>query len=306
MAEFSKSELEAAVAAMTRDQSGTAQSERAQRVEFSALRRTYHERLRSELAEMGFDFSRLERLSTDFKEEARKLRDRQMPSADSKPAKPTISDQELIDNQKRVYELIGDRPLVTSQVVVDTATFIFGAPGGALIDSQLAPLNNWAEWAFGFTHDGDFLSDDWSLHFFFYWRNDSPNDVVIKTASAGLLTSGSVTVVAFGHIFQYSAVRASLFANLRVQGSGPIVDSGGAVLVNNLFADTTFYGGGSENSRTLDQFDRLTCHDIVVPAERTANIDVKISGFNSIDGDGFLNYLFPRFLCPSVVLEVLS
>src|SRR6185312_1987377 len=107
----------------------------------SALRRTYHERLQSEFAEMGIDFSRLKRLQTDYKEEARKLLEMQMPSADSKPVEPTISDQELADNKKRVYERIGDRPLVTSQVVIDTASLIFGTPTGSLYDSRLEAFN---------------------------------------------------------------------------------------------------------------------------------------------------------------------
>jgi hypothetical protein len=62
MAEISKSELEAAVSAiMQRDESKPPSAQMPQRAELSALRHTYHERLQSEIAKAGSNFSRLEK-----------------------------------------------------------------------------------------------------------------------------------------------------------------------------------------------------------------------------------------------------
>jgi len=120
MADISNSELKAAVAVfMERDQSETALRQKSQRVDLSALRRTHYERLQSEFSKAGFDFTRLEKLHTDYKKEARKLLEKQMPSVDSKPVTPTKSDQEWRENKRRVYELIGGRPLVTFPFVID-------------------------------------------------------------------------------------------------------------------------------------------------------------------------------------------
>ena len=147
MADMSKSELKAAASAvMERDQSETPLSQKSQRADLSALRRTHHERLQSEFAKAGFDFSRIEKLYKDYKGEAHKLTKKQLPSVHKKPAKPNRGDHEWVKNKKRVYELIGGRPLVTFPVVIDTPVAIYSIPSGALIDSHIESWNSWAMW----------------------------------------------------------------------------------------------------------------------------------------------------------------
>src|SRR5262245_30018114 len=121
MPKTSDTELKAAVAAIIeRDRLETTLIRKSRRANLSPLRRTHYERLQSEFANAGFDLSRLQKLHSDYKEEARKLLESQMPSTDSKPVKPTKNDRRWTENKKLAYELIGGRPLVTFPIVIDT------------------------------------------------------------------------------------------------------------------------------------------------------------------------------------------
>ena len=175
MAAISNSELKAAVSEiMERDQSETPLSQKSHRVDLSALRRTHHERLQSEFVKAGFDLSRFEKLHNDYTKEARKLLEKQMPSIDSKPVKPTKSDQEWTENKKRVYELIGGRPLVTFPIVIEFPIAIYSIPSGALIESHIESWNSWARWKHRDINSGDDAKQAF-LKFLFAWRNNSPN-----------------------------------------------------------------------------------------------------------------------------------
>ena len=79
MAEVSESEVEAAVSAfMKKDQSETPLSQKSRRDDLPAFRR-HHERFQSEFTKAGFDFSRLEKLYKDYKQEADRLLEKKTP-----------------------------------------------------------------------------------------------------------------------------------------------------------------------------------------------------------------------------------
>jgi hypothetical protein len=318
MAAISNSELKAAVSEiMERDQSETPLSQKSHRVDLSALRRTHHERLQSEFAKAGFDFSRLEKLHNDYTKEALKLLEKQMPSIDSKPVKPTKSDREWTENKKRVYELIGGRPLVTFPVAIDSPIAIFSIPSGALVDSHIESWNSWARWNHRDKSSGDEDKQAF-LKFLFAWRNNSPNPVIIKNASADLSTRGFCFVRADPAVY-FGCLTQLFFSVYHRAYVGTTTFSGDDRLILNILADADGYlfGGQVElDSRDINRVDHVRCQDIVVPGHGVAIFDVGVEAFYSIlsglygygGGEGMVQYLFTasgrRIACPSLVLEI--
>jgi hypothetical protein len=160
-----------------------------------------------------------EKLYNEYKEETRKLFEKQIPPADSKPVKPTKSDQEWVDNKKRVYELIAGRALVTFPVVIDAPVGIYSEPSGSLLDSHIQSWNSWASWR----HDDsrptsveEGIFRDAYLRFLFAWKNNTPNVAVIKSASADLSFRGLCVAWADPFLLLSSEVFIDLTHLLRV------------------------------------------------------------------------------------------
>jgi hypothetical protein len=318
MAKISKSQLKAAVSAiMQRDRSERPPGRMPQRAALSKLRRAHLERLQSELAKAGLDFGRLEKLYAEYKKEAGKLFDKLTPPDDSKPVKPTKSDQAWIDNKKRVYELIAGRPLVTFPIVLDAPTAIYSIPSGALVDSHIGSWNSWARWNHRDTeYEPEELRQAF-LKFLFAWRNNSPNPVVIKNASADLSIRGFCFVQA--NPFLYFSSYAGLLLNVYHRAyTGATSFSGDDRTVLNIGAYTGGYlsGGAVDlDGREIDRLDHVRCQDIVVPGGLIAYFEVGVqaryligSGDPTGGGDGDVQCIFTgsggRIACPSLVLEL--
>jgi hypothetical protein len=319
VARISNPELKAAVSAiMERDQSKTPLSEKSQRADLSALSRTHHDQLQSEFAKAGFDFGRLKKLYADYRKEANRLIENQIPSVDSKPVRPSKSDQQWTQNKKRVYELIGNRPLVTFPIVIDKPVAIYSIPSGALVDSHIESWNSWATWnhrEYPWGNDDVRLA---FLKFLFAWQNNSPNPVVIKNASADISTRGFCqaqanppAVLSFSH-------RTTLFLNPyhRVHVGGTTISGDDRwVLYLTAYAMSFVLGGEVDlQHKTIDQVNHVRCQDIVVPSHQIAIFEIGVYGYYSIrslgpgGGDGHILYWFAgsgcRIACPSVTLEL--
>jgi hypothetical protein len=317
VAKISNSELKAAVSAiMEREQSKTPLSQKSQRVDLSALSRTHHERLQSEFAKAGLDLSRLEKLYTDYRKEANRLIEKQMPSVDSKPVRPTKSDQRWTQNKKRVYELIGGRPLVTVPIVIDKPVAIYSIPFGALVDSHIESWNSWATW---YHREYQYGSDDVRLaylKFLFAWQNNSPNPVVIKNASADIFTRGTCLAQANPPLFPLFGNRTFLglspYHRVHV-GTTSITGDDLWVLWLNAFSMGFPYEVDLQQ-QDIDQVNHRRCQDIVVPGHQIAIFDVGVEGYYRIasfgpgGGDGMVVFWFAgsghRIACPSLTLEL--
>jgi hypothetical protein len=317
VARISNPELKTAVSAiMERDESKTPLSQVSQRPDLSALSRTYHDRLKSEFAKAGFDFGRLEKLYTDYRKEANRLIEKQMPSVDSRPVRPTKSDQQWTQNKKRVYELIGNRPLVTFPIVIDKPIAIYSIPSGALADSHIESWNSWATWNHRDTEYGSDAGRLAFLKFLFAWQNNSPNPVVVKTASADISTRGFCSARANPFSFWNTRTDLLLIPYHRAHvGTTSIRESSFSILFLTAFTHGYLFGGQVDLQATdIDQVSHVRCQDIVVPSHQLAIFEVGVRGYYWISsigpggGDGDVNYLFAgsgrRIACPSLALEL--
>jgi hypothetical protein len=309
MADISESEIDAAVSAiMQSDQSESPVVQTSKGPDLSALARTYHERLQSEFAQVGFDPSRVEKLYNKYKTEADKLFKKQILPAASKSVKPTKSDQDWVKNKRRVYELIAGKPLVTFPLVLSRPRLIYAVPSASLVDKHIENWNSWARWQHYDTQETS--TKTIAVKFLFYWRNNSPNIVVIKTASADLSIRGFCQAIVQPYLFDVSRANMSLTSYQIAHVGGTSISSGDQYFFS-LFAQTDgwFFGGyGDFEHGDFDNTMRhVRCRDIVVPSGQWAVFEVGLSGRYNLD-KGSIGYYFAgsghRIACPSLDLEL--
>jgi hypothetical protein len=318
MAKISNPELKAAVSAiMKRDQSETPR-QMSQRADLSALSRTHREWLQSEFAKAGFDFGRLEKLHSDYKKEAGRLIEKKMPSVDSKPVRPAKSDQKWTQNKKRVYELIGGRPLYTFPVVIDTPEAIYSVPAGALVDPHIESWNSWATWHHRVNPYGSDDARENFLKFLFAWQNNSPNPVVVKNASADISTRGFCSAQAnpaLPFTINSSTLFLSPYHRVHVGGTSISGDDFWVLYVRAVAGPDLFGGLVDLEAEDIDRVTSVRCRDIVIESKQIAIFEVGVRGYYTIrstggpaGGDGYVLYLFDglgrRIACPSVTLDV--
>jgi hypothetical protein len=319
MAKISNPELKAAVSAiMERDQSETPLRQMSKRADLSALSRTHREGLQSEFAKAGVDFGRLEKLHSDYKKEAGRLIEKQMPSVDSKPVRPAKSDQKWTQNKKRVYELIGGGLLHTFPIVIDTPIAIYSVPAGAFVDSHIESWNSWATWNHRVTPYGSDEARENFLKFLFAWQNNYPIPVVVKNASADISTRGICLAQANPALF-FDINRSTLFLSpyhrVHVGGTSISGDDFWILYVTAVADPYLFAGHVDLEAEDIDRVTSVRCQDIVVESHQIAIFEVGVRGYYSIsstlgdgEGDGWVHYLFAgsgrRIACPAVTLEV--
>jgi hypothetical protein len=310
MADSSESQIKAAVfAIMERDQSEPPPVQTSKGADLSALARTHHERLRSEFAQAGFDLSRLEKLYNEYKTEAGKLFKKPKQPADSKSVKPTKSDQEWTENKKRVYELIAGRPLVTVPFVLNRPRLIYAVPQASLVEKHIESWNSWARWHHYDTQETGSSTKTVGVKFLFYWRNNSPNVVVIKNASADLSIRGFCQAIVQPYLFDHSSANMGLTSYQTAHVGGTSIGSGDHYFFS-LYAATAgwFFGGsGDFQHGDLDIVRHVRCRDILVPSDQWAVFEVGLSGLYQLD-NGSIGYYFAgsghRIACPSLVLDL--
>ncbi|PVE23762.1 hypothetical protein DC522_14275 [Microvirga sp. KLBC 81] len=314
MAENSRSQVKAAISAiMQRDQSKPPPGETPQNAELSALRRAHLERLQSELANAGLDFGRLEKLYDEYKNEADKVFEKLTPPVDSKPMEPMESDREWTENKKRVYDLIGGRPLVTFPIVLDAPAAIYSVPSASLVDSHIGSWNSWATWKHNDSRSGSgFSFPDWeyaNIRFFFAWQNNSPNVAVIKRARADLTVRGQLQAIAHPPLLIGVNTDVLLYAHHRVFVGSTSLTTDHHYITGTVAYTEGWLKGGTGDFETVD-FNRVKpviFDDILVPANQFAVFDVGLEAQYKIQ-NGAVHYVFTgpsRYIaCPSLVLEL--
>lgn len=314
MAAASSSAVEAAVAAIRqRDQAEPAPGGR-RRVDLSALRRTHHERLQSELTRAGLDLASLEKAYQAYRAEADRLLAEQAPAADSKPCKPSRGDREQARARQRAYELLAGRPLIVLPVLIDAPVAIYSQPAGALVDSHIESWNSWATW----NHRDDRSTDGRQayLKFLFAWQNDTPYPVVVRSAGADIAARGFCLARADPSWLDHTNASQGLYAYHRAHvGADQITGDHRLLLYQITHTDGWLLGGEVQMvAEDIDRTSHVRCRDVVVPGGSIAVFEVGIEADYSLGdvssggGEGMHQFLFAhsgrRIACPSLDLEV--
>jgi hypothetical protein len=232
-----------------------------------------------ELAAGGLDPGRLDKLAGErakgrvkLAEDARKLAVKESAAA-----------------ANRLKGLLPDLPPVEpAQIMIDTVTFIRSfADQGVVIESNIAPSENWARYRL------DSNSDEWSgtgrLSFFTLWQNQLPVSVNMAaqanlSINAYLTCSGDWSGVAAW--FGLSSVAG---AKVHVQTTVWGMDSSVSSIVQqqdviSAGVDGGFFGG--DDNKPVEFAQLLPATGVVVPADSFALIEVEVLTDWSANGDG--------------------
>lgn len=314
MAKDPKSKIEDLVSEiMKRDQSKPRSAENPHLAELSRLRGDHIEWLQSELSEAGIDIERLEKQYDKFRKETDKLYGKLTPPDDRKPVELTESDRAWMDNKKRVYELIGGRPLVTFPIVIDAPIAIYSTPSGSLLDSNIESWNSWAKWKHNDSRDGTgFLFYDWEyayIRFLFAWHNNSTEVAIVKHARADLTVRGQLQAIAHPPLLVDVNTDLNLYANHRVFVGSTSLTTDHHYITGTVAYTKGWLMGGTGDFATVD-FNRVKpviYEDILVPPNQFAIFDVGLEAEYKIQ-KGEVHYVFTgpsRYLsCPSLALEL--
>lgn len=235
------------------------------------LARENRDLARRELQRAGLDVDRLDSLAAERSKLRKQLADQAHRRAVDASAAAA----------HRLGEMVPIIPPPLIDVTLDEVTFIRSfADQGAVVDSNVAPGDNWARYELEVTHDNAFTeSGTGRLSFFTLFQNPKSR-VMTLTASVQLAVNAHLRVDADWNgvaewFFPDSEARATVRARTTVWSMD---SSNSAVVADQVLGDASanggFFGGGNDSSIGFN--DILSASGVPIPKNAWVLIEVEL------------------------------